>query len=325
MANQVTLTFAGETKGVEDAFGRVGGAAKDMDSTVRNSSGGFDRATERFDTMDTRAMGFRDTLTGLEDGTKGIKQAAAGDWGFETLLLIGFGIGDLASGMVNFLIPALKGTRLAQLGLNFAFLTSPLTWIILGIVALIAVIVLIATKTDWFSKAWRASWNFIKNAASSAWNWIKNAASNAWEFLRGIPGKIGSAFGRVASLISSPFRSAFNMVARAWNNTVGRLSFTFPSWIPGIGGNSISVPQLPTFHAGGVIPGVRGEAVPFLGLAGERVSGPAGSGGSGEQWIRVDLGELGEALLEPIAKAVSRKGGRVSALGVKVVNGAVRV
>jgi hypothetical protein len=315
MANQVTLTIAGESRGAEDAFARVGSSAKDMDDKVRQSGDSFDRVRDKADDVDTKAMGFRDTLTGIQDGTEGVKRAAAGDWGFETLLLIGFGIGDLASGMVNFLIPALKGTRLAQLGLNFAFLTSPLTWIILGIVALVAVIVLIATKTDWFQRIWRNAWGWIKNAAVSSWNLIKSAASNAWSFLSKIPGWTRSAFGKVASFITAPYRAAFNGIARAWNNTVGRLSFTFPGWIPGIGGNSINVPNLPTFHSGGVVPGVVGTAVPIMAQAGERVSGVAGGAGR-EEWIRVDLGDLGSALIDAIAKGMKGRAGRPAALGI---------
>lgn len=323
--NTVTLTFAGDTKKVEGAFDRVGGAAKDMDRKVKASGGGFESATEKFDTMDTRAMGFRDTLTGVQDGAKGIKQAASGDWGFETLLLLGTGFGDMASGMVNFLIPALKGSAAAQWIQNSAFLASPITWIVLGILLLIGVIVLIALKTDWFSKAWKVAWSAIKKAAGAAWDWVKDKALGVWDWMKGLPGKLKTVFSKVSAFITTPFKAAFNGIAKAWNNTIGSLSWSVPGWVPVIGGNSISVPHLPTFHSGGVIPGVRGEAVPFLGLAGERVTGPAGSGGSGgEQWVRVDLGDLGEALLKSIAKAVARKGGQVTSLGVRVTNGVVR-
>jgi hypothetical protein len=308
MANQVTLTIAGETKSAEDAFARVGGSAKDMGNKVKDSGDSFDRVREKADDVDTKAMGFRDTLTGIQDSTQGVKRAAAGDWGFETLLLLGTGIGDLASGMFNFLIPALKSSKIAQLGLNFAFLTSPLTWIIVGIVALIAVIVLIATKTDWFQRIWKAAWGWIKNAAVSSWTLIKSAASSAWSFLSKIPGWTRTAFGKVASFITAPYRAAFNGIARAWNNTIGRLSFTFPSWIPGIGGHGFSVPNLPTFHAGGVVPGVRGSAVPIMAQAGERVSGVASGGGDDLRVVvKLDSG----VLIEAVAKAVRHRGGNV--------------
>lgn len=52
---------------------------------------------------------------------------------------------------------------------NAAWLASPVTWIILAIVALIAVIVLIATKTTWFQATWEAVWGFLKMVGG----WIK--------------------------------------------------------------------------------------------------------------------------------------------------------
>jgi phage-related protein len=323
VSNVVTLTFAGDTQKVEQSFDRVGQGARDMGRAVEASGDSFDRAAERSDTLDTRAMGFRDTLTGIQDGAQGVKRAAAGDWGFETLLLLGTGVGDLASGLTNFLIPALKATRIGQMLLNTAFLTSPLTWIIVGIVALVAIFVVLWVKFAGFRNFWIATWNVIKKAGSAAWDWIKGAASRSWDFLKKIPGWIASAFKGIANAILWPYKTAFNGIARAWNATVGQLSWSVPSWVPFIGGNSISVPNLPTFHSGGRVPGAPGQYVPILAMAGESVSA-TGGGGGGDQWIRVDLGELGDALLPAIARAVDRRGGRVTALGVKVVGGAIR-
>jgi hypothetical protein len=333
MPNQVTLTFAGDTKNVETSFDRVGSSAKNMGDRVHESGSGFDRAGEAADGAEGKAQGFSDTLTGVADIGAGTGQIMKGNL-FEGFVTAGQGAADLAGGLASFVIPALAKTKLgvlakaaadkvaagasrvwaaAQWLMNTALLASPITWIIVGIVALVAVIVLIATKTRWFQTAWRV-----------AWGGIRAAASNAWNFIRQIPGWIASAFSRVAGWISAPFRAAFNFIATAWNNTVGGLSFSIPSWVPGIGGNSFGVPRLPHFHSGGIVPGVTGTAVPIMALAGERVTGPAGSAGAREEWIRVDLGELGDALLQPIARAVSRRGGQVTHLGVRVVNGAVR-
>jgi hypothetical protein len=216
---------------------------------------------------------------------------------------------------VNMVTPLLSGligvvglVTAAQWAWNAAQLASPTTWIIVAIAALIAIIVVIATKTDWFQRAWRASWR-----------WIKDAAKNTWDWLKQVPGWIGTAFRKVADFITLPFRAAFNAVARLWNRTVGSLSFTIPGWVPGIGGNGFSMPKLPTFHQGGRVPGAPGTEVLSVLQAGETVTSVAGSvGGGREEWVRLDLGELGDALLGPIARAVSRRGGSVTALGVRV-------
>ncbi|HEY9413779.1 MAG TPA: hypothetical protein VIQ30_03390 [Pseudonocardia sp.] len=321
MPNQVTLTFAGETKSVEDAFARTGTAAKRMSDDVDESADGFRRAGDAADEVDTKAMGFRDTLTGVQDSMAGVAALSKGP-SFEGFLLLGAGIGDLGSGFYNFLIPALEKTKIATLAkagadkvaaagarmwaaaqwvMNASLWASPVTWIVVGIVALIAVIVLIATKTDWFSKAWRASWS-----------WIKSAASNTWEFLKKIPGWIGTAFAKVAGFISTPYRKAFNLISDAWNATIGRLSWTVPSWIPGIGGNTISVPNLPHFHAGvGRVPGAPGSETLAVLQAGERVSSAAGAGGGATLTIDSAGARLDDLLVEVLKKAIGKRGGNV--------------
>jgi hypothetical protein len=197
--------------------------------------------------------------------------------------------------------------------MNSALLASPITWIVVGIIALVAVIVIIATKTHWFQNIWKV-----------AWGGIKAAASNTWDFVKKIPGWVVGAFGKIGNAISAPFRAGFNAISRAWNNTVGRLSWSVPGWVPFLGGDSISVPNLPTFHSGGTVPGVVGSPQLAILQGGETVQSRASSTAGGDQWIKVDLGDLGDALLAPIAKAVAKRGGRATHLGILVVNGAVR-
>jgi hypothetical protein len=72
------------------------------------------------------------------------------------------------------------------IALNLAFLSSPVFWIIAAIVALIVVIVLIATKTTWFQDIWAATWGAIKAAAEAVWNWLKTAATAAFQFIAAV-------------------------------------------------------------------------------------------------------------------------------------------
>jgi hypothetical protein len=168
------------------------------------------------------------------------------------------------SSMAPLLFTVIGATNLmtaATWASTVAFLASPITWIVIGIIALIAVIVLIATKTTWFQDIWRAAWNWIKSAAVATWDWLSE-----------LPGKLASMFMSIGNSISAPFKAGFNAVSNAWNNTVGKLSWTIPSWVPIVGGNSISAPKLPTFHRGGIVPGTPGEEVLAVLQAGERVS-----------------------------------------------------
>jgi phage-related protein len=325
MPNQVTLTFAGETKQLEESFGKAGGAARKMGDDTEHASQGFHKAGEAADAVDTKAMGFRDTITGVQDSMTGLKNIASGKGSLaDGLLTLGMGVGDLASGFYNFLIPALASSKAGTLAqaaagkvaagaskvwaagqwlLNTALLASPITWIVVGIVALVAVIVLIATKTNWFQRAWGAAWGAIRSTASAAWG-----------FIRQIPGWIGSAFSGIASSISGPFRSAFNFIASAWNNTVGGLSFSIPSWVPGIGGNSFGVPRIPYFHSGGVVPGVVGTNVLAMVQAGERVGSVASRGGGDRVVVNVAGRQVADALLDDLRGAIRTRGGSVQAV-----------
>jgi hypothetical protein len=66
---------------------------------------------------------------------------------------------------------------------------------------------------------------------------------------------IKATMGFVADVITAPFKAAFRMVAWLWNNTVGKLSFTIPSWVPKIGGSGFNVPDIPELAQGGIVTG----------------------------------------------------------------------
>lgn len=57
-------------------------------------------------------------------------------------------------------------------------------------------------------------------------------------------GSIGQVIWGIVQVITAPFAEAFSQIKRLWNNTIGRMRFTVPSWVPGIGGSSFSMPQL---------------------------------------------------------------------------------
>ena len=150
----------------------------------------------------------------------------------------------------------------------------------------------------WFKEVLWGKW--IKGA----WDAILGKAQSVQDWLSGMPGRLKSAFSNVASALSAPFRSAFNRISDAWNNTIGSLSWAVPSWIPGIGGNTISVPNLPRFHSGGTVPGVPGTEVPILAMGGETVSS---GGGSDNVTVIVKLDR--EVLINATAKGVRKRGG----------------
>jgi hypothetical protein len=60
------------------------------------------------------------------------------------------------------------------------------------------------------------------------------------------------------------FKTLFNGIAKLWNNTVGKLAFKIPSWVPGLGGFGFEVPNIPYLAEGGIVTG------PTLAMIGER-------------------------------------------------------
>jgi hypothetical protein len=49
------------------------------------------------------------------------------------------------------------------------------------------------------------------------------------------------------------YKGIFNAIAKAWNNTIGKLSFKVPSWVPGLGGKGFDVPNIPELADGGIV------------------------------------------------------------------------
>lgn len=227
----------------------------------------------------------------------------------------------------------------AQWLLNIALTANPIGIIIMAIVALIAIIVIIATKTTWFGDIWKVVWGFIKDVALGFWEWLSNAAGKTWDFIvRGvtgvkdmivgafkwaidfvvgyfqfiisIPGRIVDVFKMIGNAIAAPFKWAFNLIAGLWNNTVGRLSFTIPSWVPIIGGAGFSMPRLPTLATGGEI--IQTGAV--MAHKGERIipASVAGlTGGTGGiARLEIDLTGASEEMRRWVKKATRVYGGR---------------
>lgn len=83
-----------------------------------------------------------------------------------------------------------------------------------------------------------------------------------------LPGRIAGALGGVADAITAPFRAGFNAIIGLWNNTVGRISFKAPDWVPGIGGKGWSFPKfaagVENFSGGWAIVGERGPELAYL-------------------------------------------------------------
>lgn len=125
-----------------------------------------------------------------------------------------------------------------------------------------------------FNLAMAASPWVLATAAIVAIGVAVVAAYKKFEPFREIVDKIGAALKAaftgtvdavkaVVNAYLSIYKGLFNAIAKAWNNTIGKLSFKIPGWVPGIGGKGFDVPNIPELANGGIVTG------PTLALIGE--------------------------------------------------------
>lgn len=159
-------------------------------------------------------------------------------------------------GLIKILVPILIGLALAigiatvaQWAWNTALWAFPGTWIIAGIIALIAVIVLIivywdeiATATgeawDWITTKLGDAWDWITTKVSETWDWITETIGDAWDwvvakvvegaigilngiaYLNSIPGKVAGWFGEMVDWVAGLPRRIANAASGMWDSIV---------------------------------------------------------------------------------------------------------
>ena len=185
------------------------------------------------------------------------------------------------------------GTQIAtaaQFLWNAALTANPLGLIVVGIAAVIAIIAILYTKFEGVRKVVDNVFGFIKEAVIGTVDVITTYVQT----------------------VLGVYKTIFNTIAKLWNNTIGKLSFEFPSWVPGLGGKGFSVPNIPMLAEGGIVNS------PTLAMIGER--GPEAviplnrAGGMGGNYtINVNGGlassaEIGQSVVNAI-RAFNRSNG----------------
>ena len=278
MSNAVTLTFAGDASSLEKTFANVGSAATKTAGDFASAEGkaksfgsAIDGVGGAVGSAESKFMGTADLLDGLggafglpTEGATGLMRAF-GDLsgGFEVVqgfLSTGVGkIKDFASAIAHSSAVTKVWTGI-QAAFNAVMALNPAILIGAAIVALGVALVVAYQKSETF-----------RNIVHAAFDKVKSIAEAVVGFFQSIPDKIGALGHAIFDVLIWPYKTAFNMIAKLWNNTVGKLQFEIPSWVPGLGGKGFKMPQLPTFHAGGIVSGPPGAEVPVLARAGERI------------------------------------------------------
>lgn len=144
--------------------------------------------------------------------------------------------------------------------------------------------------------------------AYNKFEWFRNGVKAVFE-------GIGTAIGIWADLVKAyfnglftVFKAVFNGIASIWNNTVGKLKFTLPTWIPGIGGKGFDMPNIPMLADGGI---VMNPTLALIGEAGAEAVIPLDRmndfGGGGGVTINVNGGDP-QAVVDALRKYYRQNG-----------------
>lgn len=216
------------------------------------------------------------------------------------VLIIAGVIGGLAAVILtlNFAMKAWTAIQTIVNGLTLAWnallAANPITIVILAVVAFIAILTALYFKFDG-----------VRKIVDTVFQAIKTGVSASLDFL-----------GDYVQGVLNIYKNIFNTIARLWNNTIGKLSFKFPDWVPGLGGKGFSVPQIPMLAEGGI---VRSATLAVVGEAGPEAVVPLDRGGGfGNVTVNVTGGlatsaEIGQAVINAI-RAYNRTGGPANIL-----------
>jgi len=173
---------------------------------------------------------------------------------------------------------------------NAALTANPLGLIVVGIAAVIAILAILYTKFEGVRKVVDNVFGFIKEAVIGTVDVITTYVQT----------------------VLGVYKTIFNTIAKLWNNTIGKLSFEFPSWVPGLGGKGFSVPNIPMLADGGI---VNSPTLAMIGENGPEAVIPLNRGGGmgGNYTINVTGGlssssEIGSAVVNAI-RAFNRSNG----------------
>lgn len=148
-----------------------------------------------------------------------VDQLANGDVDTEQWEALGEAIAAIAA-IVLGVVVAVKAYTAAQAILNAVMTASPITWIILAIVALIAIIVLCVKHWDKIKAAFLGAWEAIK----AAWGQVVDFFKGVWDGIVGVFSAVGEWFVGVFTSAWEGIKSVFSTVGEffsgIWNTIV---------------------------------------------------------------------------------------------------------
>lgn len=130
--------------------------------------------------------------------------------------------------------------KTAVMGLNTAFLASPVTWVIAGIVALIAIFVVLWNKSEAFRNFWKGLFAQVQNAVQQAWTSIQPALqklgqklTELWQTVQPIIRIIEKVGAVVLTVLGATFAGAIQGALSALTPLINALT-SFTSFVTNV-------------------------------------------------------------------------------------------
>ena len=130
--------------------------------------------------------------------------------------------------------------KTAVMGLDTAFLASPVTWVIAGIVALIAIFVVLWNKSEAFRNFWKGLFAQVQNAVQQAWTSIQPALqklgqklTELWQAVQPIIRIIEKVGAVVLTVLGATFAGAIQGALSALTPLINALT-SFASFVTNV-------------------------------------------------------------------------------------------
>ena len=303
-----------------------GGTAKSIaDVQMQGLSGAM---TEMKSALEGMAISFGEVLTPVLENVTDVLTRVLAVFGVlpgpVKMVVIGIGLLIAIMGplliIIGLMMPGIAAltTGIGLLSTGFAALNLSMgvvALVILGIAAAIAAIIIIWKNWDtivdafnksvkWLSKKWTDAFNLIKSVfdvvvgaikrvfdSKLAWLLPGGAFIKALLFLKDNWDTIWGGLKAVVSRVVSGLKGPINLIIGLINgviNGLNKISFEFPSWVPGVGGKGfgLNIPNIPTLAKGGI---VKKPTLAMVGEAGPEAVIPLNRGGGSTGGVTVNI------------------------------------
>ena len=244
-------SMLGFSKDIGPGFDNVDGILAQIEPKIESLVNWMSEIVVKIIEWGKETYEFVKTLGTTEEGVFSFKKAASELW-------------EMFANKVKTVIAILAALTLGIWAVNLALAANPIGAIIVGVLALIALLSTVFIN-------WDAIVSYIKNSALGEW------FSGLGETIKGIFSGIGEFIGKIWDGLITILKAPFNLIIASWNMIIrglNSLSIDIPGWLPFVDEDTtigFNVPEIPSLQtevgeghkisAGGIAKVHTGESV----------------------------------------------------------------